>query len=303
MGQNAGQTNQFAGSIAIGTNAGQTNQGTGGAASLALGTNAGQISQAGNSMAIGTYAGYLNQAAGSCAVGTYAGYRSQSNNALAFGPSAGQEQQGTFATAIGYGAGNSVQGTCSVCIGCGAGRNPAVVQAAYPNSIILNAQGDASTIIDLRSATSGFFVNPIRAISNTYTLQYDTTYSEITYAVPASDIRLKTDINSTSLGLNFINKLRPVEFRWKDRNLLALNYDGTPLNSESPGKRIHQGLIAQEVETVLDELNIDSAIFITVNDVPSGTIKGQKLDENGNPTIDVDVPLPNGPNGIQGIRY
>jgi hypothetical protein len=40
-----------------------------------------------------------------------------------------------------------------------------------------------------------------------------------------------------------------------------------------------------------------------VNDIPSGSVKGQKFDENGKPTIDVDVPLPNGANGIQSLRY
>jgi hypothetical protein len=306
MGQNAGQTNQRAGSIAIGTNSGQSNQGiNGGGSALAFGANAGQISQGSFGLAIGTNAGGVSQGQGASAIGGYAGWHYQGNNALAVGPSAGQENQGELTTAIGYGAGNSTQGGFSVCIGCGAGRNPINTQAAAPNSIILNAQGSPpATIVDLRSSTSGFFVNPIRNVQGTYYLTYDTSTSEITYHVAgASDIRLKTDVTGTSLGLNFIKELRPVEFKWKDRKQTELNYDGTPLLGNNPGLRVHQGLIAQEVKKVLDDIGVDSAIFMCVNDIPSGSVKGQKFDDTGHPTIDVDVPLPNGANGVQSLRY
>ena len=306
MGQNAGQTNQRAASIAIGTNAGQTNQATnGGGAALAFGANAGQSNQGSFGLAIGTNAGGENQGQGASAIGGYAGWHSQGNNALAVGPSAGQENQGELTTAIGYGAGNSTQGRFSVCIGCGAGRNPVNTQAAAPNSIILNAQGSPpATIVDLRSATSGFFVSPIRNVQGTYYLTYDTGTSEITYHITgASDIRLKTDVADTTLGLNFITQLRPVEFKWKDRKKNELNYDGTPVIGNNPGMRVHQGLIAQEVKEVLDNIGVDSAIFMCVDDIPSGSVKGQKFDDNGHPTIDVDVPLPNGANGVQSLRY
>jgi hypothetical protein len=305
MGQNAGLTSQFAGSLAIGTNAGRVNQGqNGGQAAMAIGQNAGRVSQGAFGLAIGVSAGCDNQGQGATAIGAYAGRASQGNNALAFGPSAGQENQGSLATAIGYGAGNSTQGDFSVCIGCGAGRNPVNTQAAHPNSIILNGQGTGATIIDLRSTTEGFFVNPIRNIQSTYYLTYDTISSEITYHIDgASDIRLKTDVADTTLGLNFITQLRPVQFKWKDRKKNELNYDGTPVLGNNPGVRVHQGLIAQEVKEVLDKLGVDSAIFMCVNDIPSGSVKGQKFDQSGNPTIDVDVPLPNGANGIQSLRY
>jgi len=49
-----------------------------------------------------------------------------------------------------------------------------------------------------------------------------------------SDVNLKENIKDTTLGLDFVNDLRPVEYTWKD------------------GTRKHQGFIAQEVKTVLD---------------------------------------------------
>jgi hypothetical protein len=51
---------------------------------------------------------------------------------------------------------------------------------------------------------------------------------------PPSDGRLKTAVNPTPLGLDFINKLRPVSFTWKT--------DGQ--------SNVQYGLIAQEVEEV-----------------------------------------------------
>lgn len=78
-----------------------------------------------------------------------------------------------------------------------------------------------------------------------------------------SDARDKIDIRDTRLGLNFITKLRPVEYRFDlrenyyDRNTRTfLSKDGS-----LAGKRFHQGLIAQEVKQSADELNIDFSGF------------------------------------------
>ena len=60
-----------------------------------------------------------------------------------------------------------------------------------------------------------------------------------------SDERDKKDIQDSDLGLEFINKLRPVKFKWDLR-------DGT-MN----GKRNHYGLAAQELEKVTQELGVD----------------------------------------------
>jgi len=63
-----------------------------------------------------------------------------------------------------------------------------------------------------------------------------------------SDARIKTDIEDLSLGLDFIKKLRPVEFR--------RTTDATP--------RKNCGLIAQELEAVLEEVGVDDLAFIGV---------------------------------------
>jgi hypothetical protein len=77
--------------------------------------------------------------------------------------------------------------------------------------------------------------------------------------INTSDNRLKTEIASSDLGLNFIEKLRPVSYKWiigqYDR---VSDSDGSYTIVPQDGKRTHYGLISQEVKQVLDEMNIDN---------------------------------------------
>ena len=107
-------------------------------------------------------------------------------------------------------------------------------------------------------------------------------------SIVTSDSRLKTDVSDSELGLNFINKLRPVTYKWiegskepvfEDKEVKHFGRDGVTVDKidivksqkisgkdedgndiyESisiPGKRRHAGFLAQEVKAVLDELNI-----------------------------------------------
>jgi hypothetical protein len=59
--------------------------------------------------------------------------------------------------------------------------------------------------------------------------------------INTSDGRLKKDITTSDLGLDFINKLNPVHYKWKDENLST---------------QVHYGFIAQEVEKVLGTKDI-----------------------------------------------
>ena len=61
-----------------------------------------------------------------------------------------------------------------------------------------------------------------------------------------SDMRDKTDIRDTGLGLDFINQLRPVDYRYDFRDKYE---DGKPDGSKA-GKRFHHGFIAQEVAAI-----------------------------------------------------
>ena len=98
-----------------------------------------------------------------------------------------------------------------------------------------------------------------------------------------SDQRDKTDIRDTILGLDFINKLRPVDFRWDYREdyreivedyreivedyreIVEENKSINVIEHEKDGSkarnRFHHGLIAQDVEKVLKDNNIDFGGF------------------------------------------
>ena len=87
--------------------------------------------------------------------------------------------------------------------------------------------------------------------------------------IQTSDEREKKDIVDSDLGLDLITKLRPVSFKWKvGQNVVSSEVvkdeEGNPILDEEgnektesvltprEGKRTHYGLIAQEVEEVLD---------------------------------------------------
>ena len=90
-----------------------------------------------------------------------------------------------------------------------------------------------------------------------------------------SDARDKTDIRDTQLGLDFIESLRPVDFKWDMREDYTewvddpdstIDDEGNPRGQkavyhEKDGSRkrnrYHHGLIAQEVKEVLDAKGID----------------------------------------------
>jgi hypothetical protein len=85
-----------------------------------------------------------------------------------------------------------------------------------------------------------------------------------------SDIRDKANIRDTVLGLNFINELHPVDFKWdyrEDYNELVESTDISgnksftlvkhPKDGSKVRGRYHHGLIAQEVKATLDTLGVD----------------------------------------------
>ncbi|MCY9855796.1 phage tail protein [Vibrio mediterranei] len=81
----------------------------------------------------------------------------------------------------------------------------------------------------------------------------------------ASDRRDKADINyDGALGLDFILKQKPCSYRYDQRMLYwERTRDGDvikhPSDGTKAGKRHHQGLIAQDVKMVMDELGVDFA--------------------------------------------
>lgn len=104
--------------------------------------------------------------------------------------------------------------------------------------------------------------------------------------IQTSDGREKTDVKDTSLGLSFINDLRPVSYKWIDSGMEyvdELDENGNYVRTterRTTGKRDHQGMIAQEVLAALAKHGMTTDQF-------AGFIQAD----------------PNNPDSSMGLRY
>ena len=90
-------------------------------------------------------------------------------------------------------------------------------------------------------------------------------------AIVNSDARLKTNVKTSTLGLDFINSLRPVSYKMiSGGNKVNLNEEGNPIvigkdaNGKDilditsiAGKRTHWGFLAQEVKEAIDKSGVE----------------------------------------------
>lgn len=109
--------------------------------------------------------------------------------------------------------------------------------------------------------------------------------------IQTSDEREKKEIIDSDLGLDFVNQLRPVSFKWKVGQNVVISEvvkdeQGNPILDEEgnekkesviiprEGKRTHYGLIAQEVEKLLNGKDFGGFIYDKETD-----IKGLRYDQ------------------------
>ena len=67
--------------------------------------------------------------------------------------------------------------------------------------------------------------------------------------------RYKKDIEDSTAGLSFINDLRPVTFKFKQKNELDTDlygYDANSTDTDGYTDEVAHGFIAQEIKTVID---------------------------------------------------
>lgn len=155
--------------------------------------------------------------------------------------------------------------------GAGIGR-----QAGQPTLILKADTGDRYL-----ASNGGFF--PVT--DNTYVVGAPgNRWSQVWAAngsIQTSDERQKTDIQNISLGLSFINALRPVSYKWvvggnevqnrytedeleKDElgNVISYPTDfWEPIVTPRAGRRTHYGLIAQEVKDVLGTTDFGGYVY------------------------------------------
>jgi len=129
--------------------------------------------------------------------------------------------------------------------------------------------------------------------NNTYRLgNSGTRWSEIwtnSATINTSDYREKTGITTSVLGLDFINRLNPVsykwivgqnELQWDENGVIVTDENGDRVTIPKPGIRKHYGLISQEVKQVLDDIGLEGEDF-------AGWVLNDKND----------------PNSFQSLRY
>ena len=280
MGQNAGRQTSGAGggnNTFVGTGSGSGNSGND---NTFVGTSAG-ASNAGASenTYFGTYAAQACTGGQNVAVGKGAMYSSTGAN---YNVAIGRESlysnlTGSYHTAVGWMALNSATDNSNVAVGYQAGRG---VTSGHSN-VLLGTNAAYATVITTGGAMnvvigSNAYTNTVGAygeivigagcnglgndrvtigkLNSRIYAQYDSS-GTWTYS---SDVRLKKDIEDDSLGLSFINKLRPVKFRWKATNELELdNPQYNEVNNKNTTTVIH-GLIAQEVKAALDEEGVST---------------------------------------------
>ena len=148
------------------------------------------------------------------------------------------------------------------------------LESSYPGYFMIGAENDAVSSklqINYVGGTynsalysnkqnwtyAGVFAGPILSenvlprANNTYdvgssTLRWDDIYAT-NGTINTSDVKNKENISASDLGLEFIKKLQPKKWVWSGK------------------KRPHYGLIAQDIESVLQKEGIDFAGFVKTN--------------------------------------
>jgi len=138
-------------------------------------------------------------------------------------------------TCLGRNAGDAITtGSNNICIG--SGSDPAV-----------DSQSNGIALGSVTAASDDFsFGRSSNVVTNDFDADADWSRS--------SDIRLKKNIESTTLGLDFINDLRPVKFQWKPSYEVPKEMK-TEYNVENQKNLdyVSHGFIAQEVKEAIDK--------------------------------------------------
>ena len=195
----------------------------GGEYNIAIGTNAANAITSGDyNIAIGSESGgVITTGVKNVLVGTDAGK-------LIVG---GEEN-----TCFGDKAGDAItSGDKNVCIG--------------PNVDVATNTGDNAIVIGhaITGAVNDFsFGKASNVVSNDFDSDADWSRS--------SDVRLKTNIKSTTLGLDFINDLRPVKFNWKPSYEIPKEMKSEyNIENQKNLDYVSHGFIAQEVKEAIDK--------------------------------------------------
>ena len=148
-------------------------------------------------------------------------------------------------TMIGFRAGNSVStGTSNVFIGSAAGNNV----TTQTNVVCLGSGSRATTAASNEVILGNGSTSVLRCSA--------------TGISSLSDFRDKTEISDLNLGLSFIEKLRPVTFKWDKREWYA---DRKP-DGSLKGESIQTGFLAQDLYQLQNEFSASYLKISTFNE-------------------------------------
>ena len=158
-------------------------------------------------------------------------------------------------TAIGYqslyssttAANNTAVGESALYAVTTGGENTAIGEAAG-NEL---TTGSNNTLVGRQAGTSASPANMVTG-SNTVVLGNNsvTNFNCKVSLTTGSDERDKADITDFTKGLDIVNSLRPVTYKWDNRSDYSNDLSVTP-NGTHKKPKLDIGLIAQEVETVV----------------------------------------------------
>ena len=225
---------------------------------VAIGYTAGQNTYGTNNQFIGYQAGYQNTSGFD---NTFEGNHAGVNNTV-----------GNDNVYVGNNAAaNAPRGVLNVIIGSGAAQN---FSEGAGNVFIGGAAGMAHVIGNMNVAL-GYQSGPANnALYNTIAIGYNaTTYSDNNIRLGdneitsfrcqvglsvSSDARFKYQVKENVPGLAFIQKLRPVSYRFDNKKLAQYEKDGIekPGFNEDATAPIQTGFLAQDVEKLVQELGV-----------------------------------------------
>lgn len=201
---------------------------------------------ASNNTVIGYQAGYTNTTGTqNVAMGSGALYSNSTNNDN---------------TAVGYQAGYSATGNGNTCLGTLAGKDTVALTTGY-NNTILGAYCRTTTSVSINQVVIGYNITGQADSNVTIGSASGKIYNAFTVNATwtqTSDGRLKTNVQNDTLGLSFINRLRPVKFNWKASNEIDPSLPYYNEVNERDTQTVIHGLIAQEVKEALDAEGVDT---------------------------------------------
>jgi len=188
----------------------------------------------------------------------------------------------------GHGASSWSTGTSSL-VGFRASQN--WTDSAQGSQIDLETTPNGSTtrVGRVRVTNAGHLV-PI--VDNSYSCGESGARWNVVYAasgtINTSDARDKVDVEDLSLGLDFVNSLRPITHKWRvGHNVPVPDVDSSPDHEGNlpvkivavPGSRRHAGLLAQDVRAALCERGIDLGMWTLDDATDSDSRQGLRYDQ------------------------